>query len=227
MWGNTLDEVRRVLRDDGVLWLVVADSYSMGNKRLSTIKDEMPPKSQYLIPERIALAMLNRGWIIRNKIVWHKPNAMPVSAFDRLKCCWEYIYLCAKRPRYKFRLERIKRPTKTKKWSPLSKGTRVARMRNDSDSMKTKQLVNPGDVWSIPTQPRDEKFFAAFPDELAKRCILASTDEGDWVLDPFAGRGTILDRPSLGIELNNEYAELARSNISQAARHRQFELLRL
>jgi len=229
-----LDEVRRVLRDDGVLWLVVAGSYSRANSKLSALKDEIPPKSQYLIPERIGLAMLERGWIIRNKVVWYKTNALPAPTSDRLRCCWEYVYFCAKQRRYKFRLERIKQPTKApNRWPPIGKGTRAARMQNDSDSMKSQPLVNPGDVWDIPTQPRKEEFFAAFPDKLAKRCILASTDEGDWVLDPFAGRGTtciqayLLDRPSLGIELNNEYAELARSNIAQAAQHRQLELLRL
>jgi DNA modification methylase len=109
------------------------------------------------------------------------------------------------------------------RWPAIGKGTRDARDRNDADEMLSRPEVNPGDVWHIASQPRSENHFAAFPDDLVKRCLLASTKPGDEVLDPFVGRGTTvivakqLGRRAVGIELNPTYAALAEANIRKEA----------
>jgi len=205
-------EVRRVLRDDGVFFLNIGDSffgggqgdYSKPGSKQRTNAGSMKksgrprpdgawlqPKQLLMIPERLAILLQNDGWILRNHIVWHKPNSMPESVTDRCSTKWEHLFLFSKKPRYKFRLDRI----------------------------TLKHGVNPGDVWTIPTQPRREAHFATFPDALVERCLLAGSDPGDLVLDPFGGRGTTaivahrLNRRSLLIELNPEYAALAATNL--------------
>jgi len=143
--------------------------------------------------------------------------------------------MLVKQQRYKFRLEAVKKPaTEPPHIQPAAtKSTSIPVGALGNDRMKRPEratelwaadgLANPGDVWTIPSQPRSENHFAAFPDKLVRRCILASTDEGDEVLDPFVGRGTTvivakqLGRSGLGIELNPEYAELARENIRREA----------
>ena len=246
-------EVKRVLRKDGVCWLNIGDSYSAGggahgdssvlkSGNRSVVKPQsetshkvqgMPPKSLCLIPERLALGLLGQGWIIRNRVVWHKPNAMPTSARDRFKCCWETVFLLVKQQRYKFRLEAVKQPPAPASVERVQYGytpKKAWRFGPDSPNEWPEckpafpdDGCNPGDVWRIASQPRSENHFAAFPDDLVKRCLLASTKPGDEVLHPFVGRGTTvivakqLGRRAVGIELTPTYAALAEANIRKEA----------
>ena len=240
-------EVRRVTRPDACVWVNIGDSYSsQGGHGWGTgataqvaatkVNPEsraryvpgVPAKSLCLIPERLALGLLGQGWIIRNRLAWHKPNAMPTSAQDRFKCCWETVFMLVKQQRYKFRLGAVKEPvvkTAPGTWElPKHDGVGWSSGRNMRKLVLTEDsTANPGDVWRIASQPRSENHFAAFPDDLVKRCLLASTDPGDEVLDPFVGRGTTvivakqLGRRAVGIELNPTYAALAEANIRKEA----------
>ena len=168
------------------------------------------------LPWRVAFALQDDGWIVRNAIVWHKPNAMPESVRDRLSCRHELVFLLAKSPGYWFDLDPIREPHKTV--HHCEPGTARARTRppGRADSRTrppkygpgTPEVTassryggsrhrrghpngrNPGDVWSIPTRPYNGPHFAAYPIDLPLRCIAAGCKPGGTVLDPFAGSGT-------------------------------------
>ena len=98
---EVIDEMYRVLTPHGTFWLNLGDSYS---DREETVDDGgLTAKSLRLLPYRIAIAMEDRGWIIRNVIIWWKPNAMPESADDRFTVDFEPVFLCAKSPNYYFK----------------------------------------------------------------------------------------------------------------------------
>lgn len=180
------------------------------------------------IPARVAIALTDDGWILRNNIVWHKPNAMPESVTDRLSTRYEHLFLLAKNPRYKFNLDDIREPQKTRgrRHEGRSNGSRDGWPSGWSTTTRALHPfgANPGDVWSISTRPRKEAHFAMFPPDIPTRCITASTDPGDLVLYPFTGAGTTgaaalhLHRAFLGIELVTHYADLAAHNLRSAER---------
>lgn len=144
-----------------------------------------------MLPERFALAMIGRGWTLRNKIVWHKPNAMPTSARDRLSTKWEYLF--------HFVLVRH--------WE--------GGYTYDLSAIENDNGANPGDVWRIPTKPYPGAHFAVFPEALIRRPILATVPPGGTVLDPFFGSGTTgvvalaEGRNCVGVELNPDYCAIA------------------
>lgn len=199
-------EVRRVLKDDGVMWLNIGDGYTSGNRgyrapdkknpaRAMSVRPDTPeglkPKDLLGIPWRLAFALQDDGWYLRSDIVWHKPNAMPESVKDRPSRCHEYLFMFSKSERYYYDHQAI--------MEPAANGTRRNRR----------------SVWSIPTQATDHAHYAVFPPALVEPCILSATRPGDFVLDPFFGSGTVgivcqrHDRRFVGIELNPEYADLA------------------
>lgn len=252
-------EVRRVLRDDGTLWLNLGDSYfsttkGTGGKNSSTLKakrDEngtvigksiitydpirispgetgLKPKDLIGIPWRVALALQTDGWYLRQDIIWHKPNPMPESVRDRCTKAHEYIFLLTKSPRYYFDQEAIKEDSKTNdsRRPYTSKGAKdldgraewkSGQQRDSGDFTKR----NKRSVWTVTTKPFRGAHFAAFPPDLIEPCILAGCPEGGTVLDPFFGSGTTglvadeLGRDCIGIELNPEYAEMARRRIAR------------
>lgn len=106
------DEMARVLVPTGTLWLNLGDSYSTHQR------EGAPRKSLLLGPERLALALIQRGWTLRNKIVWAKTNAIPSSVTDRLSCTHEVIYLLTRSSRYYFDLDAIRQPPKTRCTTP-------------------------------------------------------------------------------------------------------------
>lgn len=213
-------EARRVLADDGTLWLNLGDSYSgsWGNQgrgeprpmkqevhdgrypakgtRTGSVPPGTPPAKNLLgIPWRTAFALQDDGWILRNEIVWHKTNAMPESVRDRLSSRHETLFLFSKSQRYAFDLDAIREPHT----APERKsGTRAFRARNlnhprtgtGSYDGPDSRGRNPGDVWSMPTRPYPEAHFAVFPIDLPVRCIKAGCKPGGTVLDPFSGSGT-------------------------------------
>lgn len=207
-------EVRRVLRDDGVLWLNLGDSYAGNNSRASRggragfgtprelvanrTGEGLKPKDLVGIPWRVALALQADGWYLRQDIIWHKPNPLPESVKDRCTKSHEYIFLLSKSPVYYFDADAIKEPVV----DGLDSG-----------------LKNRRSVWTVPVRPYKGSHFATFPPDLIRPCILAGSPEGGTVLDPFGGSGTtvavsmLLDRKGIAIELNDEYIPLIEKRI--------------
>lgn len=239
---SVFDEVWRVLKDDGVAWLNLGDSYAGNNSRASNngragYGNEregvfyrggkgLKPKDLVGIPWRVAFALQDSGWYLRQDIIWHKPNPIPESVKDRCTKSHEYIFMLTKSARYYFDNQAIKEDAKTPptvrnknaegyqadypKGDRFSKGARVF----GADGKRNKR-----DVWSIPVKPFKGAHFAVFPEALVEPCVLASSREGDTVLDPFTGSGTVgvvslrHKRNFLGCELNGEYADIARNRI--------------
>ncbi len=181
---RVLREVGRVLTPTGCVWLNLGDRYSTG-------KEGAPAKSLLLGPERLALALIEGGWIIRNKVVWAKPNPMPSPARDRVSCAWEGFYLVVRQRDYFFDLDRIRVPHKTIKKAPsIKRGWSVPpawRVTSSShsglDALNAQGRAghplgkNPGDVWSLSTAGYRGAHHAVFPLALAERPIIAGCPE--------------------------------------------------
>lgn len=216
-------EVRRVLRDDGTLWLNLGDSYS-SHKDFKSISQslakgnpsevahvidkgksvsrntkklkEVGLKNKDLIgiPWKVAFALQEDGWYLRQDIIWNKPNPMPESVKDRCTKSHEYIFLLSKKDKYYFDNESIK-------------------IVNDDEKSNKKS------VWTVTTKPYKEAHFATYPPDLIEPCILAGCPEGGYVLDPFGGAGTTalvsdrLKRHSSLIELNDEYTKITEKRL--------------
>lgn len=297
---NIFDKCKEILKDDGICFVNISDTYSKKGELLC-------------VPDRFKIEMIKRGWICRNEIIWHKPNAMPSSVKNRFNQDYEKIYMFVKNKYYKFNTQYEDRKTKpsklpniacgnsgkyknveheslhrqgmnktrgtkliekrdlppqevfveelrrnfTKKeiiektglkettvahWFRKDKGgfsypkreewlllntqlmpylTEVYYETDDINKNQDKGRIKRS-VWSINTKPNKEKHFATYPEELCVTPILASTDIGDVVLDPFNGSGTTgivalkLNRKYIGIELNNEYFEISKKRLMEA-----------
>lgn len=206
--ADLFDQVFRVLRPDGTLWLNIGDSYTSGNrgwrapdkKNSARAMSVRPPTPEGLkdkdligVPWRLAFALQERGWYLRSEIIWRKPNAQPESVRDRPTRDHEQLFLLSKSERYKYDVTAVKGP-------------------NDR-RLRT--------VWDIPTQINREAsgHFATYPAALADRCIQITSEPGDVVLDPFLGSGTTalaagaLGRRFLGIELHPDYLAMSRRRL--------------
>lgn len=209
--ADIFDGVKRVLRDDGTVWLNIGDSYTSGNrgwrapdkKNVARAMSVRPPTPDGLkdkdligVPWRLAFALQDRGWYLRSDIIWNKPNCQPESVRDRPTRSHEYVFLLSKSERYLYDIDAVRGPN----------GRRLRT------------------VWDVKTQAyRDASgHFATFPPSLVEPCILTATRHGDMVLDPFMGSGTtalvagLLGRRFAGIELNPEYLEMARKRLAAA-----------
>ena len=212
-------EVRRVLRDDGTLWLNLGDSYngskmnrsgqhgykdgrSNRDKRFSVggVKG-LKPKDLVGIPWMVAFALRADGWYLRQDIIWHKPNCMPESVKDRCTKAHEYIFLLSKNQKYYYDYEAVKEPLSITTVNDLksrktlnNKGThgdtRKDLGRNRDEYVPKDGKRNKRTVWTVATKPFSEAHFATFPEKLIEPCILAGCPEGGTVLDPFIGAGT-------------------------------------
>ena len=236
-------EVRRVLRDDGTVWLNLGDSYSSGgrttttNQSLRGDKDYgvtrpkpskgIKPKDLIGIPWRVALALQQDGWYLRQDIIWHKPNPMPESVKDRCTKAHEYIFLLSKNVKYYFDNEAIKEPVK-KDWGTRdrTKGkyhNEGTGLQPHSGLTKSYDKKNKRSVWTVTTKPFKGAHFATFPMDLIEPCVLAGCPEGGTVLDPFGGSGTTgivavnHNRNAVLCELNQEYIDLAKERIEKQA----------
>jgi DNA modification methylase len=253
-------EMRRVLRDDGTLWLNLGDSYAIsgkggnpegsqwsgfvGNKdreRSATTNsmrgrpkppDGLKPKDLVGIPWRVAFALQADAWYLRQDIIWSKPNPMPESVTDRCTKAHEYLFLLSKCERYYYDQDSIAEramragevPGGSKKH--CDDGVNDMRIRQGLEIHSRKSVAdirNKRSVWEISTQPFSEAHFATFPPALIEPCILAGCPKDGTVLDPFAGAGTTglvadrLGRNAILIELNPEYAEMAKRRIHDDA----------
>lgn len=236
-------EVHRVLKDDGTLWLNLGDSYAMSSMRgknskfksidqshsgITNVKrslNGLPPKSLMGIPWKVAIALQEWGWVLRQDIIWAKKNCMPESVKDRFTKSHEYIFLFSKQPKYFFNqvLEPVKKNT-VKKRTIKGIGMRpdeIKKLKKGGIAGYTNNMRNKRSVWNMRTASYKEAHFAVFPPELAETCIKAGSNEKDIVLDCFMGSGTTamvaqdLFRKWIGVELNPEYEKLIRKRTSQ------------
>ena len=237
-------EVWRVLRDNGVLFLNLGDAYAndtkwggrtsgkhaaglqgtadIGRNRHNT---GLPSKSLIGLPWRVAFALQDMGWVLRNDIIWHKPAGMPENVDDRFTRDHEYLFFLSKQPHYYFDQTSIVVPAKRAGNTQTFGGAKGRaytpspgdpNYRNGGEqwgrTITTGETRNLRTVWTIPTQPLRDEHYAAFPEALVEPCILAGSRPGDTVLDPFVGSGTTcrvaerLQRHSIGIDL--AYQEL-------------------
>ena len=244
---DIFDEVKRVLKKEGTCWVNLGDTYSdnkegkTDNKvsdylketttNLHKKKGSVAEKCLCQIPSRFSIEMSNRGWILRNRLIWHKPNAMPSSVSDRFSVDYEDIFFFVKSKKYYFEqqleksiwAEKDKRAitggiTKSGK-SVSEEGTQY--QISKSGSFRKDGLRNVRSVWTICTKGLKDAHFATFPEKLIEPMIKAGCPENGIVLDIFMGAGTTalvakkLGRNYIGIELNPEYIEIIHKRLSQ------------
>lgn len=214
--AKVFTEVRRVLRNDGTLWLNVGDSYTSGGRlghgvrvgakqrtnrgateTTAPIRPPQPeglkPKDLIGIPWMLAFALRANGWYLRCDIIWHKPNGMTESVKDRPTKVHEYLFLLSKSPRYHYDYEAIRESSvKGAAGSRFDIGKTAVHGLNRASTKKRKEREgrNRRSVWSVATQPYREAHFATFPPKLVEPCVLASCPLNGLVLDPFSGAGT-------------------------------------
>jgi len=209
-------EVKRVLRDDGTLWLNLGDSYmggggnynktgisQAGGQHLTNVRNRkdfirksgVKPKDLVGIPWRVALALQADGWYLRQDIIWHKPNPMPESVTDRCTKTHEYIFLLTKNNKYYYDNEAIKEKGVIAGGTKAAKGSQERFDMNGVNSRPPEYktysgMRNKRSVWTVTTKPFRGAHFAVFPPDLIEPCVLAGTLAGGTVLDPFGGSGT-------------------------------------
>ena len=214
-------QVRRVLADDGTLWLNLGDSYASGGGSASQRLDELgerlgcggghkhsstdshraitppglKPKDLVGIPWRVAFALQSDGWWLRQDIIWHKPNPMPESVTDRCTKAHEYLFLLSKSARYFYDAQAV---AEASQYPNLVGKSQIvsyhdeSSMRNDIGRVvKRSATRNKRSVWTIATKPYSGAHFAVMPADLVEPCILAGSSQDDLVLDPFTGSGTV------------------------------------
>lgn len=201
------EEVGRVLRPDGTLWVNIGDSYTSGGRkwrapdkknpvRAMDVRPATPnglkPKDLVGVPWRLAFMLQAAGWHLRSDIIWEKPNCQPESVKDRPTRSHEYLFLLSKSEKYAYHASAVRGP-------------------NDRN-LRT--------VWQIHTQAFAGAHFATFPPALVQRCIALTTSSDDLVLDPFVGSGTTAEvalkmgRRFVGIELNPQYVKIAKGRLN-------------
>ena len=237
-------KVRDVLADDGTLWLNIGDSYynyrkdgCIPKQTFTSSRQDLPKttprrsnklvgykdKDLIGIPWMLAFALRADGWYLRQDIIWHKPNPMPESVKDRCTKAHEYIFLLSKSKYYHYDNEAIKEPAKD--WGTRDRTN--GKYHNEGTGLQphsglTKSYTkrNKRSVWSVNKKPYKGAHFATYPEELIEPCILAGSQKGDIILDPFMGSGTTAvvakknSRAYIGCELHEDYASLQTARIS-------------
>lgn len=253
LW-TLMDEIYRILKPNGTVWINLGDTYnnnsggggetcSTGNKkaleecgRRNKQDKRFASKCLLLLPHRFAIGCIERGWIVRNDIIWAKRNGMPESVTDRFSKKHEYFFFMVKSEKYFFDLDAIRDKTitgldrcdvvKSKTSSnatALNSGRAKELEANGSYEFKNNPKgKNPGsvsDFWDIPTKPNKDKHYAQYPDTLISKPILAGCPEGGIIYDPFMGSGSTADaairtnRKFIGSEASKEYYDLCSKRI--------------
>ncbi len=235
---NIFDEVKRVLRKDGTCWVNMGDTYGgTGDKgdlkdpknkegrngQKKALNKSATAKSLCMIPERFAIEMINRGWILRNKIIWYKRNAMPCPVKDRFTVDYEMLFFFTKSKKYWFetQYESVKTETISRNKYGLIPKKRVGACGTDrkAGSFMSNKGRNKRAVWDIPLKGFREAHFATYPESLCEIPIKSGCPIGGIVLDPFFGSGTTgvvalkQKKKFIGIELNNSYCDIAKKRL--------------
>jgi DNA modification methylase len=237
-----------VLEDNGTLWVNLGDSYynyrpgkgqALSKQTVANNNQDLPQecarrgnklegykeKDLMGMPWRLAFALQDFGWYLRQDIIWHKPNPMPESVQDRCTKAHEYIFLLTKKSHYYFDNKAIKEPVKDD-WGTRDRTN--GKYHNEGSGLtphsgleKSYEMANKRSVWTVNTKPYKGAHFAVYPEELIEPCVLASTKVGDVILDPFFGSGTTgqvaqnLGRKWIGCELNKDYEDLQNERVKQ------------
>lgn len=240
---EVFSEVKRVLRDDGTLWLNLGDTYAGKGHQGDFIDPKYPNgrngqkvalnnkvegykrKDMIGIPWMVAFALRSAGYYLRQDIIWHKPNTMPSPMKDRCVTAHEYIFLLSKKDRYYFDYKAIQEDAvidksigkQPRQFGPTNP---IGTLRNDVGNMFVDNgKRNKRSVWSVSVKPFADAHFATFPPKLIEPCILAGCPVDGIVLDPFMGSGTTAyvalknGRNFVGVELNPDYIEMAKKRI--------------
>ena len=251
--SNVFDEVQRVLKPTGTFFINLGDTYGgsgsgttkkadtskyvenskqvyvlpNGTSKASQFRGTAMNKSLCMIPERFAIEMMDRGWCLRNQIIWHKPNQMPSSAKDRFTVDFEKVFFFVKQPTdyyFEQQLEKaVWAESDSRAIDGKSKG--VGKTEENKYAMNgcggytEGGMKNMRTVWSINTEPSTEDHFATYPQRLVERMLKAGCPEGGIILDPFMGAGTSavvakkLGRNYIGFEINPDYIKIAESRL--------------
>ncbi|MBU4116968.1 MAG: site-specific DNA-methyltransferase [Nanoarchaeota archaeon] len=242
---DIFDEVKRILKKQGTCWVNLGDTYYTksgndflndkinSNSRVKKIginkanqirgKGLLKSKNLALIPFRFALEMQKRGWIIRNVIIWHKPNCMPSSVKDRFTVDFEYLFFFSKNKKYYFKTQREPHKISSIKRT-FSSWNGHREPKSSYCGMNIKNMCHPQGrnkrtVWKITTKPFRDAHFAVYPEEFCEIPIKAGCPENGIVLDPFFGAGTTglvalkQNKKFIGIELNSKYIKIAQKRL--------------
>jgi len=181
-------EVLRVLRPSGTAFLNLGETYVA--------------KRAQLVPQRVALALSESGWVIRNEIIWIRTNVRPESAKDRLTNATEVVLFITKQPSgYYFNPAPLREPAEWNHWGRqtsqkaralASGGSWQSADPDRRASLAQTKSRHPRNVWSFPCEHRPNAGLAPYPEELPRRSLLLGCPQGGLVLDPFAGTGTTL-----------------------------------
>ena len=225
---NIFEETKRVLKDNGTLWINIRDTYSKGINRCG-VKN----KSLSMIPERLSIKMIDNGWILRNTIIWHKPNAMPDSCKNRFTVDYEYLYMFSKNEKYYFKTQyepytsvHGKDRDGTSKKEKILLDSKMVRHGGEGSTLGKPSMWNPNGrikrtTWSVNTKPFKGSHFAPYPEELIECPIEACCPDCGIVLDIFMGSGTTgvvakkQNKNYIGIELNKDYIDIAYNRINK------------
>jgi len=252
LW-EMMDEIYRVLKDEGTCWVNLGDSFSTQSGTNAALargrnyqsdstyiinrgesgklmKDKsLPNKCLMLIPHRFAIGCIDRGWILRNDIIWAKRNGMPESVTDRFTKKHEYIFFMVKSEKYYFDLNAIKDKSSGNRWGGdkfINKNSKYNDTKtnglNRDRSMNIDGFKNPGtisDFWDIVTKGSSDSHYASYNTDLIKKPILSGCPEGGIIYDPFMGTGTTAmaslraNRNFIGSEMSTEYIKICEQNI--------------
>lgn len=246
---NIFDEVKRVLKESGTCWVNIGDCYSQSGKAgnpksdyakrhttfgknckkelhgIPTHVKNLPPKTLIQIPSRFAIEMSNRGWILRNELIWHKPNCMPSSAKDRFTIDFEKLFFFTKNKKYWFKQQMeptITRDTHIRNRDKGKLNNTPGRSRMSGLKTNNYEFKNKRSTWAISTKSFKGAHFAVYPEKLIETPIDAGCPKGGIILDPFIGSGTTAvvakkqNKNYIGIETNREYIKIANERIKNA-----------
>lgn len=252
LW-SMMDLIYQKLKPEGTVWVNLGDTYNSSTKgsggdnsnkvkikgcdnfqSFTPIKNENnePNKCLLLIPHRFAIGCIDRGWIMRNDVIWAKRNGMPESITDRFSKKHEYFFFMVKSEKYHFDLDAIrdKHIWANDKRNDGNRHEYADGVKSQNNEWLATNAVsfnpngkNPGsvsDFWDVPTKGSNAKHYAAYNDELIKKPILAGCPEGGIIYDPFMGTGSTAEtalranRKFIGSEMSKDYVKICEERLT-------------